>query len=178
MVKRLLVAALSLIVVTSATPASAHTQTHWDPNDTGGPLDLTYVGFYDGHGDDNWSRPVRIWLCVQTQRQWATRVLNRAGGFRFYLDVRGDSTFDYDVAFKNSSGNLRGTVRNLHKQVFVGSFPGYRFGEKRGGCVLFKKRHIAPIQQVVRWQVFSSYQTRRICRSGCIDATRMRKHFM
>lgn len=161
-------------------PAQAHsTNWKWDANDTGGPFDLHWTKYTDGHGQDNWSGKRRVWLCVQTWSPWQTWQLGGKAdgkGFGFALDARGDRAPDYFVGFnQNKSGSLVGRLFN-DSFDYKATTKGYRFGEKKGGCVYFKENLIKPIRQSVRYIVFSDYQSRRVCFRGCSDRTAWYSH--
>lgn len=89
----------------------------------------------------------------------------------FALDTRGTPEFDYYVDFVHDGrGGLRGRILDKGLQ-YEATTHGYRFAKRKGACVNFKAKRIKPIQQVVRWTVFSGYQSKRICRRACFDST-------
>ena len=181
-VKRMLLSLVAASLMSTSLfmgPASAHDQTRWDANDTGGFLDLKWVTTYEGHGEDHWSEATRVWFCVQTRAKWYPYMLKGSKGIWFYLDVRDDRASEYEVRFIGHNGNLRGALFSYSRQKVVDRFPGYRFAHKHGGCVYVKRRYLKPIQQhLMRWSVATYYHSRRICyRYGCYDWTRTFSHF-
>ncbi len=169
------VGVVAVLVLGLALPASAHVQSKYDGSDTNGPLDIMWSEFSHGHGKNDWSKSVRVWLCAYTQRRWRTGVLRR-NAIYFELDTRGDTAPDYYAVFRPRGNRLGGdliTARTETKR----RIGGYRYGGKRGGCVYFKRRHIRPIKQFVRWQGVTSFRSRRECRRQCFDFTRRYRHY-
>ncbi len=174
--KRLVVMAFLLVGLLAPTGASAHDQSRWDGNDAGGPLDFQYTYFGDGHGEDNWSQARRVWLCVEMGRPWSTWRLRGAKNYIWFeLDTRNNSVADYYVNFIYRQGELKGRMLNKRFE-YKATTHGYRFSKRKGACVYFKAQTIKPIEQVIRWRVYSGYQSQRVCRRFCWDDSSVTRH--
>jgi hypothetical protein len=159
----------------------AHSRVHYDglyPNDTGGPLDIVLTEFGHGHGTGGWSKAVRIWLCVDTTRRWRTRVLKRKGEIWFNLDTRGDDAPEFFVRFRSRCGYLGGDLINARTASRVVRAPGYRYSNKSGACVYFKKKFINPVRTFLRYSAWTYYKTRRECPNACSDQIRRWRHYL
>lgn len=176
--KRILVFAVAFGLVAGAVgTALAHEQSKYDGDDANGPLDMIWVEFYNGHGSNNWSNPERIWLCASTQRKWYTRELKRNGSMSFRLDVRGDKASEFYVRFRARDGDLGGALVNA-RTGNIRWIPGYRYNNKRGACVYFQRKFIAPVKNFVRYSAATGYMTRRECSNFCLDLSGNYRHYM
>ncbi len=175
-----LMATVLTVGLLMALPAQAHSGNgKWDGNDAGGPFDVHYTWYSDGHGQDNWSGRRRVWLCVKTYNPWQNWQLGSSHdgkGIGFALDTRADRSPDYYVGFtQGKGGGLVGRLYNRSGEN-KGTTNGYRFGKKKGGCVYIKEYRIKPISQVVRYTAFSDYYSQRVCSGVCSDSTSWYSH--
>jgi hypothetical protein len=167
-----------LMVVSAGSPVAAHDQGRWDANDANGYLDLHAVYTAHGHGTGNWSKSNRLWFCTSMENAWYPYMLHHGNYIEFDLDVRNGRQPEYGVFFKGHNGSLRGVLWSFNHDREVTTFPGYRYGHHKGGCVYVERHFLKPIQQgLMRWQVFTYYHSRRICRYGCVDSTKIFSHF-
>jgi len=174
-----LVAPLLIVALMLPVGALAHSSNwKWDANDAGGPFDLHWTAYSDGHGNNNWSGKRRVWLCVRTYSPWQTWQLegSKFEAIWFDLDTRGNKFPEYSVVFNRSEGG--GLIGKLYTDTgeYKGKTNGYRFASHKGGCAYFKEYRIKPIKQKVRYKAFGYYKSQRVCSRGCFDWTTMYSH--